>query len=86
MDFVLRNNLENTYQTFTGEKDRAELIKKNVNKLKKAYPHIDLYYNFGNSIKEELGEHWEYADMYEKFIMEFNQLGGEILSAWNPRR
>ena len=87
MDFIFRDKDMKLYQTFTGDNERAELIMRNMLDLQVVYPQVDLYYNYNNPVKDELGNEWKNnQDIYELFIMKFNTLGGKILSAWNPKR
>lgn len=84
MDFIFVDDEAKLYQTFTGDAERKKLIEANVKKLKVFFPNIRLYYipSFINP-KNEL-DYENNQGIYEKSISEFNQRGGEILSAWNP--
>ncbi|AWH84170.1 hypothetical protein HYN59_03150 [Flavobacterium album] len=87
MDFIFIDRATKRFQTFTGDKERAEHIKKKTAQLQVVYPNFEIYYNFNNPPEEELGSDWtQNQDIYDIAIFNFNQLGGEILSAWNPNR
>jgi hypothetical protein len=44
MDFIFLNRDTKKFQTFTGDKERSELIKKNALDLQTVYPCYEIYY------------------------------------------
>ncbi len=85
MNFIVRDNKNKIYQTFWGESKERELqVAKNVFKI---YEVTKQYVNI-NSVapnfnpEEHLGPGWiNNQGLYDKLVIDFNNLGGEILSA-----
>ena len=90
MNFIVRDNHNKLYQTFWGESEERELlISKNIIKIHSiTKQHININGvspNFDSV--EHLGPDWKIDQgLYDKLVIDFNNLGGEILSAWNPNR
>ena len=88
MNFILRDNHNKLYQTFWGESSEREvLISKNINKIyivTKQHINInDVSPSFDP--EEHLGPGWKNDQgLYDRLVIDFNRLGGELLSAWNP--
>jgi hypothetical protein len=87
LEFLIIDRKNRIYQTFHGDgKKREELVKSNIEKISVANPdyNISMYYIASNiSPKEELGSDWTIDQwLYDKLIIDYNQRGEEILTAW----
>ena len=87
MNFIVRDNSNKIYQTFWYVSEERELhILNNIIKIYNITKQ-DININFVSDKfdpTQYLGPNWKNnQDLYDKLVIDFNSLGGEILTAWN---